>query len=102
MTLAQQRRLPVNGLSLHYRFDPDANRTRRPADCRPLLLRIAAPTLIARAALSPVLPRELADQMRAAIGRAAIVEIPGAYHHLTLDAPGSFASALRRFLESLD
>jgi pimeloyl-ACP methyl ester carboxylesterase len=29
---------------------------------------------------------------------AELVEIPGAYHHLTLDAPETFSAALVRFL----
>ena len=33
-----------------YRFDPDANRLRQPADCWPLLPRITAPTLVVHAA----------------------------------------------------
>ena len=37
----------------YYRFDPDANRLRGPADCWLLLPRITAPMLLVRAALSP-------------------------------------------------
>lgn len=81
-----------------YRFDPDANRRRTPADTLALLPRIAAPTLIVRGEWSPVLPQEVAERMSAAIPRATLIEIPGVYHHLVLDAPEAFVSALEGFL----
>jgi pimeloyl-ACP methyl ester carboxylesterase len=84
-----------------YRFDPDSNRFRTPADTWALLGQIAAPTLIARGGLSPVLPRELAEQMLAKVPRAQLVEIAGAYHHLVLDAPEAFVRELEAFLARL-
>jgi pimeloyl-ACP methyl ester carboxylesterase len=81
-----------------YRFDPAANHHRRPADLWPHLGRITAPTLLVRGELSPVLPREMAERLRAAIPGAALVEIPGAYHHLVLDQPAAFTSALSAVL----
>jgi pimeloyl-ACP methyl ester carboxylesterase len=85
-----------------YRFDPDANRLRGPADCWPLLPRITAPTLVIRAELSPVLPRDHAARIHELIPRSTVVEVPGAYHHVTLDAPGAVVAALERFLGSLE
>lgn len=85
-----------------YRFDPDTNRTRRPADVWTLLPRISVPTLIVRAELSPVLPRELARRMRAQLPRAELVEIPGTHHHLVLDAPDAFVRVLEGYLRRLD
>jgi pimeloyl-ACP methyl ester carboxylesterase len=81
-----------------YRFDPNANATRRPVDAWSLVERIQAPTLIARAALSPVLPPAQAERLHAAIRGSELVEIPNAYHHLTLDQPASFVEALTGFL----
>ena len=81
-----------------YRFDPSANGSRRPHDLWPHLSRIAAPTLLLRAALSPVLTAEMADQMRKAIPDVRFVEVPGAYHHLTLDQPDAFVTAVSEFL----
>ena len=81
-----------------YRFDPSANGSRRPHDLWPHLSRIAAPTLLLRAALSPVLTAEMADQMRKAISDVRFVEVPGAYHHLTLDQPDAFVTAVAEFL----
>jgi len=84
-----------------YRFDPASNAERRPVDAWTLLDRITAPTLIARGELSPVLPRDMADKLCAAIRRASLVEIPASYHHLVLDNPAAFARELDRFLVSL-
>lgn len=81
-----------------YRFDPAANGSRRPHDMWPHLSRISAPTLILRAEKSPVLPVEMAASLRAAIPGARLVEIPGAYHHLTLDRPREVAAALAAFI----
>ena len=81
-----------------YRFDPASNSGRRPVDAWSLLDRIAAPTLIARGELSPVLPRVMADKLRAAIRSATLAEIPASYHHLVLDNPAGFVQTLDAFL----
>ena len=84
-----------------YRFDPASNAERRPVDAWTLLDRITAPTLIARGELSPVLPRDMADKLRAAIRGASLVEIPASYHHLVLDNPAGFVQELDSFLRTL-
>jgi pimeloyl-ACP methyl ester carboxylesterase len=84
-----------------YRFDPASNAERQPVDAWTLLDRITAPTLIARGELSPVLPRDMADKLRAAIRGASLVEIPASYHHLVLDNPTAFAQELDKFLTTL-
>jgi esterase len=83
-----------------WRFDPSTHGERRPVDAWPLLRRIAAPTLVVRGALSTVLPADMAERLRASIPRASLVTIPNAYHHLTLDAPTPFATALTHFLNT--
>jgi len=93
--------LVARGGGFCYRFDPEANRTRRPVDNWTLVDRITAPTLIVRAALSPILPREMAERLRAAIRDARLVEIPEAYHHVMLDRPARLAAALVEFLAAL-
>jgi pimeloyl-ACP methyl ester carboxylesterase len=80
------------------RFDPAAYGDRKPVDNWPLLPRIRARTLILRGEWSPVMPREMAERMRQAIPGAALVEVPGTYHHLVLDRPGAVAAALAAFL----
>ena len=81
-----------------YRFDPACNGRRRPTDGWALLERITAPTLLVRGEHSPILPREMAADMLARLPRARLVEIPGTYHHLVLDAPVAFAKVLEEFL----
>ena len=81
-----------------YRFDPASNAGRQPVDAWTLLDRITAPTLIASGELSPVLPRDMADKLRAAIRGATLVEIPASYHHLVLDNPAGFVQELDKFL----
>jgi len=81
-----------------YRFDPDCNRLRRPVDGWPLLGRIRAPALVLRGELSPILPRDMAERVTGAIEGAELVEIPGAYHHVVLDAPAAFTAAVEEFL----
>jgi pimeloyl-ACP methyl ester carboxylesterase len=44
----------------------------------------------------------MAGRMVAAIPRARLVEIPGAYHHLTLDAPDALAVELAKYLAEID
>jgi pimeloyl-ACP methyl ester carboxylesterase len=84
-----------------YRFDPAANEQRKPTDGWALLDRIVAPTLIMRAEFSPGLPREAAKRLRDGIRQAMLVEIPGAYHHVTLDNPDTVVTNLDRFLTAL-
>ena len=81
-----------------YRFDPACNGRRRPTDAWVLLDRITAPTLLVRGEHSPILPREMAADMLARLRHARLVEIPGTYHHLVLDAPLAFAKVLEEFL----
>ena len=84
-----------------YRFDPEANGARRPTDNWPLLSRIEAPTLIVRGEHSPVLTPSMLEEMVQRIPRVRVVEIPGTYHHLVLDAPQAFSAALEEFLDAV-
>jgi pimeloyl-ACP methyl ester carboxylesterase len=74
-----------------YRFDPECERTRVPVDAWALLPRIAVPTLVVRGEHSTILGREVAARMVKAIPSATLEELPGAHHHLTLDAPAALA-----------
>jgi pimeloyl-ACP methyl ester carboxylesterase len=84
-----------------WRFDPQTHGERRPVDAWPLLPQIAAPTLVVRGGLSPVLTHEMATRVQSTIPRARLVTIPNAYHHLTLDQPAAFTQALTDFLANL-
>jgi esterase len=85
-----------------YRFDPACNGRRRPTDGWALLERIGAPTLLVRGEHSPILPPDMAAAMLARLPRARLVEIPGAYHHLVLDAPLAFTKVLEAFLSDAE
>lgn len=84
-----------------FRFDPACNGQRRPVDAWPLVGRIQAPTLIVRGQWSPGLAGGVAERLRDAIPTSTLVEIPNAYHHLTLDQPARFVEVLDRFLAML-
>jgi pimeloyl-ACP methyl ester carboxylesterase len=81
-----------------YRFDPACYAARRPVDAWPLLPRVAARTLVVRGEHSPIMTRDIAERMQTLLPDASVVEIPGAYHHLVLDAPEAFTRALAAFL----
>jgi pimeloyl-ACP methyl ester carboxylesterase len=57
--------------------------------------------LLVRGELSPIMPKEMAERMEAAIPNAKLVTIPGVYHHLVLDAPETFSRILDTFLRGL-
>ena len=84
------------------RFDPACYAARVPVDGWPLLPRITAPTLVVRGERSPILPRAMAERLRAELPAARLVEIQDAYHHLVLDRPDAFVRELRGFLDGLD
>ncbi len=84
-----------------YRFDPECNGARNPADGWSLLPQIKAPTLLVRGELSPIMPEEMAERMKAAIPNARLVTMLGVYHHLVLDAPEAFSRILDDFLRDL-
>jgi pimeloyl-ACP methyl ester carboxylesterase len=62
-----------------------------------LLPRLALPTLVVRAADSPVLSAEVADRMVAVMGQAERVDIGPSGHLVPIDAPGPLAAAVARF-----
>jgi pimeloyl-ACP methyl ester carboxylesterase len=84
------------------RFDPACYAARVPVDCWPLLPRIAAPALVVRGELSPVLPRPMAERLCAELRGAPLVEIRDAHHHLLLDRPEAFMRELDGFLAALE
>jgi pimeloyl-ACP methyl ester carboxylesterase len=89
-------RLPSGGW--RYRFDPACERTRIPVDCWPLLPRITVPTLVIRGEHSTILDRDVALRMTKVLPAATFEEIPGAHHHVTLDAPRAVAECLLTWL----
>ena len=82
-----------------YRFDPGAYGERNPHDNWATMARIQAPTLVVRGELSPVLTKEMTDRILREIPRVTVTTVPGAFHHVTVDAPAAFVAALAPFLE---
>jgi pimeloyl-ACP methyl ester carboxylesterase len=82
-----------------YRFDPACEQTRIPVDCWALLPRIAAPTLVVRGEHSTILQRDVGLRMTKVLPAATLEEIPGAHHHVTLDAPRALADCLLAWLD---
>jgi pimeloyl-ACP methyl ester carboxylesterase len=69
-----------------------------PVDCWDLLPRIAVPTLVVRGEHSRILDRDIARRMVKALPSATLDEIPGAHHHVTLDAPRALADCILAWL----
>jgi len=65
-----------------------------PPDPWPFLGEIAAPTLVVRGSESPLMSRETAQRVAAAVPRGEMREIAGAFHHYVLDAPDDLARSL--------
>ena len=81
-----------------YRFDPERDRTWVPTDAWPLLPRIAVPTLVVRGEHSRVRARDGALRMTKELPAGTLEEIPGAHHHVTLDAPRALADCILAWL----
>ncbi|MBI4371594.1 MAG: alpha/beta hydrolase [Elusimicrobia bacterium] len=68
----------------------------------PILPSLRVPALVARGELSVVMNREELARVAAALPGARAVEIPGAHHHVPLDAPRALAAAIAEFAASLN
>ncbi len=84
-----------------YAFDPLANGARTPVDAWPLLPAVAAPTLVVRGEHSTLEPRATAERMAALLPRGRLVDVPGAWHHVPLDAPETLAGLVARFVDDV-
>ncbi len=65
------------------------------------LHRITCPTLVVKIAKSPLLAREAANRMIAALAKGRYAEIGDSYHHVMLDNPAGLISVLREFFSDL-
>jgi pimeloyl-ACP methyl ester carboxylesterase len=70
-------------------------------DSRNILARFAGPSLILVGENDVLTPRARAEEMAGVLGRAELVEIPGAGHLANLEAPDAFNRALDAFLSRL-
>jgi pimeloyl-ACP methyl ester carboxylesterase len=83
------------------RIDPRC-RGRDPFNVFEYLPALNCPTLIVKAALSPMMTREVAQRMAQAAPRGSMAEIEDAYHHAMLDNPPGLVRALSGFLEPFE
>lgn len=80
------------------KFDRNTLRDHIARDVRPELTSLRCPLLYVRGAESTLAPLKAADEVRALVPGAKIVEIAGAHHHVMLDRPAEFGEAVRQFL----
>jgi pimeloyl-ACP methyl ester carboxylesterase len=59
---------------------------------------VICPTLVVRGEWSSLMPREHAERLVTLLPNGQLHEVAGAYHHLMLDNPREFATALDNFL----
>lgn len=71
-----------------------------PVDPWPLLPGIRCPTLVIHGEASRVMDRPAAERVAAAVPGAGVLTLPGAFHHLVLDAPEAFAAAVDGWLSA--
>jgi len=83
------------------RIDPRC-RARDPFDVFDYLGAVTCPTLIIKAALSPMITREIAQQMASAAPHGTMAEIADAYHHVMLDNPPELVRTLSEFLARIE
>jgi pimeloyl-ACP methyl ester carboxylesterase len=79
------------------RIDPRC-RARDGFNATERLQRITCPTLIVRAALSPIMSHEQALAVAAAPRHGRMAEVENAYHHAMLDNPAALTRTLSEFL----
>jgi pimeloyl-ACP methyl ester carboxylesterase len=69
----------------------------RPTPIWPQLPRVRVPALLARGELTTIVSREDFSRMARELPGAREIEIPGAHHHVPLDAPAALAAAIAEF-----
>jgi pimeloyl-ACP methyl ester carboxylesterase len=94
----------ADGDGLVWKFDP-LHQTRAPMMFTeeaqlPFLQRVTAPTLIVEGSQGFLLEDETRARRLAAFRRSEVLRIPGAGHHVQLDAPAEIAKALRKLIDS--
>ena len=65
-----------------------------PVDPWPVLSEVTCPTLVIHGEKSAVMDRPAAERVAASLARGVVATLPGAWHHLVLDAPEGFVKAV--------
>lgn len=82
-----------------WKFDPNIFPRLKPAAIHEFLAGIETRVALFRGELSHLVTPDVSDYMHSLLGRnAPVVAIPEAYHHLIIDQPLAFVSALRAIL----
>ena len=82
-----------------WKFDPNIFPRLKPAAIHEFLAGIQTRVALFRGELSHLVTPDVSDYMHSLLGRnAPVVAIPEAYHHLIIDQPLAFVSALRAIL----
>jgi len=81
------------------KFDRRALARIEPCDVLPSLGSLRCPILIIRGGNSSYFPAKTLSALGRSIPKARTLEIPGAHHHVMLDAPGPLADAVRAFAD---
>ena len=84
-----------------HKFDRNVYSKRELIDIPPLWDRVKIPALIVKGGLSDRVTPEIYADIKARAPQVALAEVPGSEHHVTLDNPGGFVSAVRAFLDGV-
>jgi len=96
--IARNSLRPVDG-GWTWKFDPNIFARLKPAAIHEFLAGIETRVALFRGELSHLVTPDVSDYMHGLLGRnAPVVAIPEAYHHLIIDQPLAFVSALRAIL----
>lgn len=87
---------------LTLKFDRNTLRDDIARDVRPELASLRCPILYVRGAKSALAPHKAAEEAQAVAPQTRIAEIENAHHHVMLDNPAAFESAVRRFLTNFE
>jgi pimeloyl-ACP methyl ester carboxylesterase len=84
-----------------HKFDRNVYSKRELIDIPPLWDRVKIPVLLVKGGLSERITPEIYADIEARAPQVELAEVPGSEHHVTLDNPGGFVSAVRAFLDGL-
>jgi pimeloyl-ACP methyl ester carboxylesterase len=90
------RQFPDGGW--RYKFDRNVYALREGMDGLPCWDRIRVPALLVKAGQSPRITPEILAAVKARAPQAELAEVSASDHHVTLDNPAGFVSAVRLFL----
>ena len=81
-----------------HKFDRNVYAKRELLDIMPHWNRIHIPALLVKGGLSDRISADIRDEIRTRCPHVELTEVPGSDHHVTLDNPTGFVSAVKAFL----